>query len=628
MTDSVGSSFTEFNESGRINESLHSLLEQLLLSEEFGEDEFVDCNSRPVSEMESSHAEVSRIQPKENILNYTFSNTQDNLFEVEEDHHALPIHLKMMQQLGERRRSRTEPKPISQRKIFDKFDVNQNENIKKLRSDFAKKNDQNISNLESVQKDAILVTKYSQISNEISDFMDILKNLKDVVSNCPEKLRNTQLFKYASDFIGKIEKQLLPFENRNYNHLSDLDNAFAILHSDMEMMRAALKQLQDNIFRYQADIDTQRQQSLLQQQQRQQLLLQQQQQLQLQQQLIHTSTPIHPPKSSENFPDNFFKLSTLKVPTRTDPKDLIKQLVELETKCTIWEKQWQKDKINHFKRVANTTINAISSHDVDSLLVKINTLHKLLSGQTIDVLNLNFRAESKDEIDYFSNLITAKLIKKGEQEVSSNPKSAHPIACVAVCLCSNHPSLSKLLLAALYRACPLIAPIFPAQTTQLDSKEYLLSIGYKVKEDKLEELGQFSSRIKGILRLFTCIMQFPIEDVNTVFPIQTHFYGVDKAWAWIVQLLQGPLVPGVSDVALHEAFELMGNRMVKIYGSQFLKLMGAARGDFLSRLSAASPPEHNPSLARLKKFLDDHKSEISETDGAFSAGFWKKNVFK
>ena len=150
-----------------------------------------------------------------------------------------------------------------------------------------------------------------------------------------------------------------------------------------------------------------------------------QQQLQLQQQLIHTSTPIHPPKSSENFPEDFFKLSTLKVPAKslkTDPKELIKQLTELEAKCSVWEKQWPKDKILNFKRVANTVINTISSHDVDSLLVKINILHSLLCGQITNVLNLSFRAESKDEIDYFSNLITAKLIKKGEQEVSSNPK--------------------------------------------------------------------------------------------------------------------------------------------------------------------------------------------------------------
>ena len=118
----------------------------------------------------------------------------------------------------------------------------------------------------------------------------------------------------------------------------------------------------------------QQQQQLL-QQQKQQLQQLQQQQLQLQQQLIHTSTPIHPPKSSENFPEDFFKLSTLKVPAKslkTDPKELIKQLTELEAKCSVWEKQWPKDKILNFKRVANTVINTISSHDVDSLLVKIN----------------------------------------------------------------------------------------------------------------------------------------------------------------------------------------------------------------------------------------------------------------
>ena len=576
-----------------------------------------------------------------------FSYTQDNLFEPEGGYHALPIQLKMFQQLGERRRSRTEPEPILLRKVFDKFDVNQNESIMKLQNKFAKKNDQNISNLESVQRDSILVTKYSNISSEISSFVDILKDLKVLVSICPEKLRNTQQFKYTSDYIGKIEKQLLPFQNRNYNQLSDLDNSLAILRGDMVRVSSAHKQLQEDIIEYEASIEMQKQQQImLQQQQQQQQLLQQQQQLlqqqqqqlqqlqqqqlQLQQQLIHTSTPIHPPKSSENFPEDFFKLSTLKVPAKslkTDPKELIKQLTELEAKCSVWEKQWPKDKILNFKRVANTVINTISSHDVDSLLVKINILHSLLCGQITNVLNLSFRAESKDEIDYFSNLITAKLIKKGEQEVSSNPKSAHPIACVAVCLCSNHASLAELILAALYRACPLIAPIFPTQT-QPGSKEYLLSIGYKVKENKLEELEVFSSRIKGILRLFTCIMQFPIESVSSVFSIKSHFHGVDKAWSWIVQLLQGPLVPGVSDVALHEAFELMGNRMVKTYGSQFLKLMEVTSRDFVPRLSAVSPPENNPSLARLKKFLDDHRSEIPETDGAFSDGFWKKNVFK
>ncbi|KAI6661596.1 hypothetical protein LOD99_13469 [Oopsacas minuta] len=632
MTGSVSSSFTtEFNESGRINESLHSLLDQLILSEEIDQDEFVDCRSNIDSEIDSFHSEIPR--KNQTIINYTFSTKQDLLFEDEEYSFSQPIQLKMFQQqLGARRRSRTEPKPILQRKGSDNYDVNQNENIKKLKLQFAKKSDRNISNLETVQKQSILVTKYSNIGKEILSFTNIFDQLKHAVSSCPEQLQNTQLYRYARDFIGKIATQLLQFENRNYNQVSDLENAFAQLGSDIAKVSLTIGELQAARVKYQTDIDKQKQQ---QQQQQQQIMLLQQQQLQIQtapqHHMIHTSTPIHPPKSNENFSDNFFKLSNLKSPIQNSPiqppQELIKQLETLETKCSAWEKQWKRDKIMNFKRVANTTINAISSHDVDSLIEKIYILHKLLSGQIINAFNLSFKAESEDETDYFSNLITNKLIKKAEQEISSNSKSAHPIACVVVCLCSNHLCLANLMLASLYRSCPIIAGIFPTQT-QINSKEYLLSIGHKVKDNKLEDLEEFSTRVKGILRLYTCIMQFPIEGIKTVFPIKLHFHGLDMAWAWIVKILQGPLVPGVSDVALHEAFEFMGYRMGKIYGSQFFKLMDLARKEFVPKLSLASPAENNPSLARLKKFLDDHKTDVPETNGAFPVGFWRKNVFK
>ena len=532
----------------------------------------------------------------------------------------------MMEQLDTRRRIKTAPKPILQRNISDNFDVNESESIKQIREEFAKKSIINMSNLESFRKQSILIDKYSSLAEEITDFSSKLNQFKLILSNFPESLKSSQIYSESCECRNRVDKQFLKYENRSYNQVSDLDNAFDMLSVEIQKVNLYARQLDDISHRHQADIEMQRQQ-----QQQQQMLLQQQ--TAPQPQTLTTSTPMHPSKSPQDFPENFFKLSNLKSPTKLtpalSPKELITQLEDLELKCSAWDKRWSKEKIVNFKRIANTTINAISSHDMDSLMDKINLLHSLLSGQTVSALNITFKAESQDEIDYCSNLITAKLIKKGEQEISSNSKAAHPIACVAVCLCSNHASLARLLLASLHRACPLTAPMFPSPDERVISSEgYLLSIGYRRKEGKLEELEEFSMRMKGILRLYACIMQFPIEGINNVFPIKTHFHGLARGWEWLVSILQGPVVPGVSDVALHEAFEFMGYRMGLVYGSQFLKLVQLASTGCISRLSSVSPAEHNPSIARLQKFLDDHKTHIPETDGAFSVGFWKKNVFK
>ena len=622
---------TEFNASGRINESLHSILDQLILSEENDDEEFTDCKSDLNSEIASNRSSSQQRQ-RDTLYNLTISYT-DILFDGDSSVSSQPIHFKMMEQLSARRKSSSLPKPVLQRNISETFDVNESESIKRIREEFAKKSNINMSNLESFRKQAILLDKYSNLSNEISDSSNNFEQFKIILSNFPDSLRSSQIYNESCECRNRVDRQFLKFENRSYNQISDLDNAFDILCVEIEKVNLYAKQLDEILRRHQAGIEIQRQQQQQQMVLQQQMLLKQQVSIQTppQPQTITTSTPIQPSKTTQDFPENFFKLSNLKGPTTTlalSPKQLITQLENMEQKCSAWDKKCSKEKILNFKRIANTTINAISSHDMDSLMGKINLLHSLLSGHTVSALDITFKAESQEEIDYCSNLITAKLIRRGEQEISSNPKAAHPIACVAVCLCSNHPSLAQLLLASLYRACPLIAPMFPSKDTPLNTEAYLLSVGYRRKEGKLEELDEFSVRIKGIMRLYTCIMQFPIEGISSVFPIKTHFHGVAKAWEWLVRILQGPVVPGVSDVALHEAFEFMGYRMGRVYGSQFFKLVQLASNEFVPRLSSVSPAEHNPSIARLKKFLDEHRTQIPETDGAFSVGFWKKNVFK
>ena len=633
----------EYNASGRINESLSSILDQLILSEENDNEEFTDCHSEVNSEITSNRS-VSQQRQRDTLSNLTISYA-DNLFDGETSVSFQPIHFKMLEQLSTRRKSNTVPKPVLQRNISETFDVNESESIKRIRDEFTKKSNINMSNLESFRKQAILLDKYSNLAEEISDFSNDFEQFKIILSNFPESLRSSQIYNESCECRNRVDKQFLKFENRSYNQISDLDNAFDMLCVEIEKVNLYGKQLNEMFRRHQAEIEIQKQQHQQQQQQQQQQQMVLQQQMLLKQQMslqttpqphtITTSTPIQPSKTIQDFPGNFFKLSNLKGLTTTttttpalSPKQLITQLEDMEQKCSAWDRKCSKEKILNFKRIANTTINAISSHDMDSLMGKINLLHSLLSGQTVSALDITFKAESQEEIDYCSNLITAKLIRKGEQEISSNPKAAHPIACVAVCLCSNHPSLAQLLLASLYRACPLIAPMFPPKDTPHNTEAYLLSVGYRRKEGKLEDLDEFSVRIKGILRLYACIMQFPIEGISSVFPISTHFHGVAKAWEWLVRVLQGPIVPGVSDVALHEAFEFMGYRMGRVYGNQFFKLVQLASNEFLPRLSSVSPAEHNPSVARLKKFLDEHKTQIPETDGAFSVGFWQKNVFK
>lgn len=278
-----------------------------------------------------------------------------------------------------------------------------------------------------------------------------------------------------------------------------------------------------------------------------------------------------------------------------------------------------KSELTH---VITTTLNAISAQTTDHINDKLERLASLLAGGIVKDKEAQICAAShRSGIKYCTALLAKKIVRHGEEVVSSKAETAYPFASVALSLWDTYPDFGKLLLAYFYEFCPFLNPLYIPPKQDQAQKEYYESLGYKYDNNGVvEKQDKYLKRMTGLTRLFAAISaSYKPLGSNTVHP-----YGPSKIWSLLTCLLKRDPTPDTTATILLVVFETTGNFMYDKYRSQFHKLLCFVREEYLPKLEAVKN-DGGPTI-RLETFLNQalNSRSVDRPKGLLGPGFIRK----
>ena len=289
-------------------------------------------------------------------------------------------------------------------------------------------------------------------------------------------------------------------------------------------------------------------------------------------------------------------------------------------KYIVWTEADKKVK-SELTQAISTVLNAISAQNTEHLNDKLEKLTLLLAGRPVVLREAQVCASYHPHgLRYCKALLAKKIVRQGEDVVSSKAESAFPVAAVALALWEHFPDFGDLLLAYFYEFTPLLAPFLPARTEGQSDQEYRTLIGYKYEKDTPEKQDQFLKRMSGLARLFSAIAASHRSQGGS----QTHPLGPKKVWSYLAMLVNLEPVADLTATLLFVVLENTGNMMLNQYRAQFYKLLVFLKESFLPRLEAVKT-DGGPT-SRLEIFLNKAIAEkrIEAPKGNLSAGFLKQ----
>jgi len=278
-----------------------------------------------------------------------------------------------------------------------------------------------------------------------------------------------------------------------------------------------------------------------------------------------------------------------------------------------------KSELTH---VITTTLNAISAQTTDHINDKLERLASLLAGGIVKDKEAQICAAShRSGIKYCTALLAKKIVRHGEEVVSSKAETAYPFASVALSLWDTYPDFGKLLLAYFYEFCPFLNPLYIPPKQDQAQKEYYESLGYKYDNNGVvEKQDKYLKRMTGLTRLFAAISaSYKPLGSNTVHP-----YGPSKIWSLLTCLLKRDPTPDTTATILLVVFETTGNFMYDKYRSQFHKLLCFVREEYLPKLEAVK--NDGGPTTRLETFLNQalNSRSVDRPKGLLGPGFIRK----
>ncbi|XP_076472943.1 uncharacterized protein LOC143302244 [Babylonia areolata] len=272
------------------------------------------------------------------------------------------------------------------------------------------------------------------------------------------------------------------------------------------------------------------------------------------------------------------------------------------------------------QRAVNTPVNAISPVSSGHLQNKLLHLRSLLKGEMVEVLGKQVSAQATPHgIAFCKNLVAKMIVRKADEQVSSNHESAFAIAAVAVGLWKEFPDVGDLIMAHLQALCPYVLPFYPPRLPNQSSEEYHKSLGYKIVDGNIEQQDKFLRRMSGILRLYAAILvTSPPQGLN-----HAHPWGLEHAWVWLTRSLNLQPNPDITATAIYDMLQVTGSFLLRAYRVQFVKLLYFLVKVFLPKLkevAAGSGP-----VIRLETFLErtmNNSAVIPEPEGYLPPRFW------
>ncbi|CAH1405014.1 unnamed protein product [Nezara viridula] len=274
------------------------------------------------------------------------------------------------------------------------------------------------------------------------------------------------------------------------------------------------------------------------------------------------------------------------------------------------------------QKAVNISVNAISPTSAAHMNDKLKKLTSILSGQQIMVNGKLFIPNQHPMgVQYCTYFLAQKIVKQGEDVVSSKPDAAFAIASVALAIWGDFPDFGNLLVAAFYEACPYLIPIYWDKEEGMSDVEYYKKLGFRYVDDERDEINVFLKKQGGIARLYFALMVAHMKSRS----VHEHPWGAWQAWRWIAMFTSLNPEAEISATILLTMLEICGFTLMKAYGKQFKKLLHLICVHYVPEVEKVTPPGRGGPVTRLKSFLENmigNARSLQPPKGLLQPNFW------
>ncbi|XP_068455006.1 mRNA export factor GLE1 isoform X2 [Clinocottus analis] len=233
------------------------------------------------------------------------------------------------------------------------------------------------------------------------------------------------------------------------------------------------------------------------------------------------------------------------------------------------------------QKAASIPVSQISSNSGSQLREIFDRIGKLLSGGRVSSGGVNVSTSQHAQgLHFVSFKLAEKFVKQAEEEVASHHEAAFPIAVVASGVWELHPRVGELILAHLHKKCPYAVPHYPPMKDGTTVEDYQRILGYRVDDFGVEGQDIFLKRMSGMIRFYAAIIQlrWPYGSKQGSAP-----HGLNNGWRWLAQMLNMEPLADITATLLFDFLEVCGNALMKLYQSQFWKLILLLKDEYLPR---------------------------------------------
>ncbi|KAL5265492.1 hypothetical protein ACHWQZ_G006269 [Mnemiopsis leidyi] len=254
------------------------------------------------------------------------------------------------------------------------------------------------------------------------------------------------------------------------------------------------------------------------------------------------------------------------------------------------------------KLITVTPINSISASSNEHMANKVKELVHILEGKETARGHKRINPGlNKLTLNYCFNIAASKFVDQACEQVafSDNLVPAFSIAAVITGIWQKHSQFGDLFLAYLYQRCPYTVPAYWNKKSNETNEDYLRRLGYATDGDKLEDRDKYLLKMEGCIKLYAAIIQSPPSFSNLPHP-----HGLSHGWVWLSRMLNLEPVPDVTATALEAFLKVTGSALLRVYKSQFLKLLEFLYSHYLPKVEAVTLESNLGPITRLKLYLE------------------------
>ncbi|CAN6671088.1 mRNA export factor Gle1p [Trichomonascus vanleenenianus] len=227
-----------------------------------------------------------------------------------------------------------------------------------------------------------------------------------------------------------------------------------------------------------------------------------------------------------------------------------------------------------------------------------NSMEKILTlvDEIEAVIN---EAKAQNELAYrwLLNFLAKSVVQQAEAEVAVKTDAAQPLGILTVQAMVRLEGFTELLIARFIKKCPHLI----GYTNPLKTEEQYTLMGWKRRDDKWEDEGQYSERIGGMVSVWAVITHSKFTEASN----RTHPYPISHAWKFLArQLNKDPQYIHSSDFSAVAAWwDISATRFLQAFGKQGEKLLDLAWDAWTDSVK----DRKYPSAARLRLLGEEWK---------------------